>query len=115
MRPRGLVKLVARKPSARLCRRPALRRSAAGLRAPHLLRSPARAREEDSTRRQDLMLATIIRICAVIGLSFAVALAMMARGTAADDGTAAVAPDKLPSFAPMLKKIAPAVVKVEIR
>jgi len=76
---------------------------------------PAHPLEEDSTRRQDLMLAPINRICAAIGLSFAVTLAMMGRGTAANDGTAAAAPDKLPSFAPILKKIAPAVVKVEIR
>jgi len=61
------------------------------------------------------MLAPINRICAAIGLSFAVTLAMMGRGIAANDGTAAAAPDKLPSFAPILKKIAPAVVKVEIR
>jgi len=76
---------------------------------------PAHPLEEDSTRRQDLMLAPINRICAAIGLSFAVTLAMMGRGTAANDGTAAAAPDKLPSFAPILKKISPAVVKVEIR
>ncbi len=62
-------------------------------------------------RRQEFMLATMNRIFAAIALSFVVA-----QGNAADDGTAgAVPPDRLPSFAPILKKITPAVAKVEIR
>jgi S1-C subfamily serine protease len=56
------------------------------------------------------------RTCAAITLSFAVTFAMMGQGTAAGGGTAgAVAADALPSFAPILRKITAAVVKVEIR
>jgi S1-C subfamily serine protease len=65
-------------------------------------------------RRQEFMLATMNRIFVAIALS----LASIAQGAAADDGTAgagAVSPDRLPSFAPILKKITPAVVKIEIR
>jgi S1-C subfamily serine protease len=70
-------------------------------------------------RRQELMLATMNRIFVAITLSL-VAIAQstvaIAQSTAAEDGTAgAVSPDRLPSFAPVLKKITPAVVKVEIR
>src|SRR6266436_3799037 len=62
--------------------------------------------------KNELMLATMTRIFAAIALSFVV----IAQGNAADDGTAgAVPPDNLPSFAPILKKITPAVAKVEIR
>ncbi len=61
---------------------------------------------------QEFMLATMNRTFAAIALSFVV----IAQGSAADDGTAgAVPPDRLPSFAPILKKITPAVAKVEIR
>jgi S1-C subfamily serine protease len=69
------------------------------------------------------MLATMNRIFAAIALSF-VAIApapcpplQAGEGRAgADDGTAEAVPsDALPSFAPILKKITPAVVKVEIR
>jgi serine protease DegQ len=52
------------------------------------------------------------RTFGVIALSFVV----MGQGLPADDGTApAVAPAPLPTLAPILKKVTPAVVKVEIR
>ncbi len=58
------------------------------------------------------MLATMHRIFVAIALSFLA----IARAVPAEDETAvAVPPDTLPSFAPILKKITPAVVKVEIR
>ena len=58
------------------------------------------------------MLATMNRIFGAIALSFVA----IAQGTCADDATAgAVPPDRLPSFAPILRKITPAVAKVEIR
>src|SRR5262249_14535721 len=73
---------------------------------------PARAGREDSMRRQEFMLAIMKEIFAAIALS----LVVIAQGSAADDGTAgARPPDRLPSFAPILKKVTPAVVKVEVR
>ncbi len=74
-------------------------------------------------RRQEFMLATMNRIFAAIALSVVAIVpppgpaALAEEGRAgAEDGTAGAAPaETLPSFAPILKKITPAVVKVEIR
>jgi S1-C subfamily serine protease len=61
---------------------------------------------------QEFMLATMHRIFVAIALSFVA----IAQAIPAEDATAGAAPpDTLPSFAPILKKITPAVVKVEIR
>jgi len=52
------------------------------------------------------------RIVGAIALSFG----LIAQGIAADDGTTtAFAPDPLPTLAPILKRITPAVVKVEVK
>lgn len=58
------------------------------------------------------MLATIHRIFVAIALTFVA----IAQAIPAEDETAGASPpDTLPSFAPILKKITPAVVKVDIR
>lgn len=58
------------------------------------------------------MLAIMTRIIAAIALGFLA----IAQAAAAGDGTAGAVPSRaLPSFAPVLKKITPAVVKIEIR
>jgi serine protease Do len=75
------------------------------------LSSCASAGEGDTMRPQDFMSATINRILAAIALSFVA----IAQGMADDETAGAVPPETLPSFAPVLKKITPAVVKVEIR
>jgi S1-C subfamily serine protease len=55
--------------------------------------------------------ATMNRIFGAIALGFLV----IGQGMAAEDETAAAAPPPLPTLAPILKKVRPAVVKVEIR
>jgi S1-C subfamily serine protease len=55
--------------------------------------------------------ATMNRIFGAIALGFLV----IGQGMAAEDETAAVAPPPLPTLAPILKKVRPAVVKVEIK
>jgi S1-C subfamily serine protease len=59
-------------------------------------------------RRREFVLASMKQIFAAIALTFAVAFAVMGQSMAADDGTT-------PTLAPILKKITPAVVKIEIR
>jgi serine protease Do/serine protease DegQ len=58
--------------------------------------------------RQEFVLASMKQVCGAIALAFAVAFAVLGQSMAADDGAT-------PSLAPILKKITPAVVKIEIR
>jgi serine protease DegQ len=58
--------------------------------------------------RREFVLASMKQIFAAIALTFAVAFAVVGQSMAADDGTT-------PTLAPILKKITPAVVKIEIR
>jgi S1-C subfamily serine protease len=58
--------------------------------------------------RRELVLASMKRIFGAIALAVAVAVAVMGQSMAADDATT-------PTLAPILKKITPAVVKIEIR
>jgi S1-C subfamily serine protease len=72
----------------------------------------AGAAADVSTGRQEFMLATMHRIAVAIALSFVV----IAQAIPAEDETAGASPpDRLPSFAPILRKITPAVVKVDVR
>jgi serine protease DegQ len=69
--------------------------------------------EEGHLAGGDFRLASMNRIFGAMALTFAV---MGQAGIAADDGAApAAAPAPVPSLAPILKKITPAVVKIEIR
>ena len=61
------------------------------------------------------MLVSMNRILGTIALAVAATFAVSGHGAAADGSTApAAAPAPVPSFAPVLRKITPAVVKVEI-
>jgi S1-C subfamily serine protease len=60
------------------------------------------------------MLAGMNRIIGTIALTIAAIFAVVAQGRAGDGAAPAAAPAPLPSLAPVLRKITPAVVKVEI-
>src|SRR5215467_12354010 len=58
--------------------------------------------------RREFVLVSMKQVCGAIALAVAVAFAVLGQSMAADDGAT-------PSLAPILKKITPAVVKIEIR